>query len=337
MEASRHSHSLLGADAGTLSDALATVDPGARLVGEERLTNRVRRVALSGGRRSSLVVKRVDRAAARKTELLSSRWLPAVGLPDRGPPLLVSAPEAGESVLQVFEDLGDRALSSDHPEPVGLEAAAHLVAQLHLAFVGHSLLREWIDEFGSLDFYADWVRQAARALETIEASGLPGDRLALRDRLSRRVDALLEEKPARTRSLEKADWPVTLLHGDLWPQNVLLPGHGDGRQARLIDWDQAAIGPVVYDLSTFVSRLSSRARLPALRLYERAVRTAGWDLPDPAELNYAFETAEYARLASCLISPAEAAAEGAEWGFDDLGEVDRWFAALRPVLPVTSR
>jgi hypothetical protein len=337
MAASRHPP--LSGDAGSLSGALAAVDPGARLVAEERLTSRVRRVTLARGRRSSLVVKRVDRAAARKTDLLNSRWLPAVGLQGRGPPLLASAPGPGESVWQVFEDLGDCALLPDRPEPGGLEAATHLVAQLHVAFAGHSLLPEWIDEFGGLDerFYADWVRRAARALETIEASSLPPDRLALRDRLSRRVDALLAEEPGRTQRLREADWPVTLLHGDLWPQNVLLPPHRDGRRARLIDWDQARVGPVVYDLSTFVSRFSPHVRIPVLRLYGRAVSTVGWRLPDPADLNDAFETAEYARLSSCLISPAEAAGEGAGWAFEDLKAIDRWFAALRSVLPVTLR
>jgi phosphotransferase family enzyme len=324
--------SLLSTEAGSLSGALAAVDPGARWAGEEHLSGRVRRVTLTGGQRSSLVVKRVGRVAARKTELLSLRLLPAVDLQDHGPPLLASAAGHGESVWQVFEDLGECALHADRPEPGGLEAAAHLVARLHVAFAERGLLREWIDEFGALgDFYADWVRRAARALETIETSGLSIDRLALRDRLSRRVDSLLEEEPGRTRRLEEAGWPVTLLHGDLWPQNVLLPEQGDGRLARLIDWDQAAVGPVVYDLSTFVSRFSSPARIPALRLYERAVGRVGWRLPGPADLNDAFETAEYARLASCLISPAEAAGEEAEWAFDELSEIDGWFAELRPV------
>ena len=332
-------HPLLSGDAGSLSDVLAAVDPGAHLVAEERLAGRVRRVTLTRGRRSSLVVKRVDRVAARKTDLLSSYLLPAVGLQNRGPPLLASEPGPGGSVWQVFEDLGDCALLPDRPEPGGLEAATRLVAQLHIAFAGHSLLPEWIDEFGGLDerFYADWVRRAARALEVIETSSLSPDRRALRDRLSRRVDALLAEEPGRTRRLREAGWPVTLLHGDLWPQNVLLSPRGDGGRARLIDWDQARVGPVVYDLSTFVSRFSPHTRIPVLRLYGRAVRTAGWRLPGPADLNDAFETAEYARLASCLISPAEAAGEGADWAFEDLGAVDRWFAELRSVLPVTMR
>jgi hypothetical protein len=330
----------VGERAGSLADALAAVDPAARLVAEERLSGRVRRATLAHGRRSSLVVKLVDRVAARKTELLSTRWLPAVGLQDHGPPLLAGVPGIGESVWQVFEDLGDCALSPDRPAPGGLEEATQLVARLHLAFAGHGLLPEWVEEFGGLGerFYADWVGRAARALETIEAPGLSADRFALRDRLRRRLDALFEDEPGRTRRLQEAAWPVTLLHGDLWPQNVLLsPLSGDRSRARLIDWDQARVGPLVYDLSTFVYRLSSPLRNPALRLYRRAVRAAGWQLPGPANLNDAFETAELARLASCLISPAEAAGTGADWGFEELSEVDRWFAVLRPALSVTSR
>jgi hypothetical protein len=338
MAASRHPS--LSGEAGSLADALALVDPGARLVAEERLSSRARRVTLARGRRPSLVVKRVDRAAARKTDLLSSSWLPAVGLQERGPPLLTNIPAVGGSVWQVFEDLGDCSLLPDRPQPGGLEEATQLVAQLHVAFAGHRLPLERIDELEGLDehFYADWVGRAAEALATIETPRLSSDRLALRDRLSRRVDTLLEEEPGRTRRLQEAGWPVTVLHGDLWPQNVLLsPLRGERRRARLIDWDQARVGPVVYDLSTFISRLSSPARIPALGLYRRAVHTAGWRLPDSADLNYAFETAEYARLASCLISPAEAAGEDADWAFEDLRAVDGWFAALRPVLPVTPR
>jgi hypothetical protein len=338
MASSRHPS--LSREAGSLAEALAAVEPGARPVAEERLSSRARRVTLSGGGHSSLVVKRVDRAVARKTELLTSSWLPAAGLRDSGPPLLAGVPGTGGSVWLVFEDLGDCALLADRPQPGGLEAATDLIARLHVAFAGHGLLREWTDELGGPGerFYADWVRGATRALEAIEASRLSADRLALRERLCRRIDALLEQEPGRTRRLREAGWPLTLLHGDLWPQNVLLPPpRGDRRRARLIDWDQAGVGPVVYDLSTFVSRLASHLRIPALRLYRRAVGAAGWRLPEPADLNDAFETAEYARLASCLISPAEAAGEGAEWGFEELREVDRWFAALRPVLPVGPR
>ena len=319
---------------GSLSDAVAAAEPDARVVATQRLAKRVHRVILTRGTRSSLVVKRLSRVTARKTTLLNSRWLPAVGLQDRGPPLLANAPGPEQSAWQVFEDLGDCALRPDRRDLGGAEAATHLVAQLHVAFVGHSLLPECIETLADLGArsYGDWVRRAARALETIETRSLSPGRLALRDRLSRRLDALLAEEPGRRQRLQQAGGPMALLHGDLWPQNVLLPEAPDGRRARLIDWDHAGVGPISYDLSTFISRFPLRARIRVLRLYERVVRSAGWRLSDPASLNDAFETAEYARLASCLIWPAEAVRGGADWAFKDLEAVDGWFAELRPVL-----
>jgi Ser/Thr protein kinase RdoA (MazF antagonist) len=313
----------------SLSDVLATVEPGARVIAARRFNRRVHRLMLAGGKRSSLVVKQARRDGARKTALLKSRWLPAVGLEDHGPPLLATGPGPGESAWQVFEDLGDCALLPDHPEPGGLEAATQLIAQLHVAFAGHRLLPGCIEDFGDLGacFYGNWIRHAARELESIAPPSLSPARVALLDRLRRRVDALLAEEPARTRLLQDVGGPVTLLHGDLWPKNVLLPPARDGPGARLIDWDHAAVGPAVYDLSTFIYRLAPRARIPALQLYERSVRTTGWRLSGPAELNRAFETAEYARLASSLSSFAEAAGRGADWAFEDLERVDEWLVA----------
>ncbi len=327
-----------GSVTATIAELLATVEPGARPLSEERLGRRVHRVRMHGGRRTSLIVKVVGRAAARKTDLLSHRWLPAVGLGDHGPPLIAGAPGPGGSSWQVFEDLGDSALAPD-PRPAGaLESATHLVARLHLACADHALLPEWSEQLGELGerFYGNWCEQAACALASIAAPGLSHDRLALRDRISRRVEALLGEEPGRSRRLREVGWPVTLLHGDLWPQNVLLPP-GEGGRARLIDWDRSCVGPLVYDLSTFALRLSPRAPTQALRLYEQAVSAVGWRLPGPAELDEAFETAELARLASCLIAPGEAAGEGAAWGFEDLATVEAWFAELQAAPPTRVR
>ena len=61
---------------------------------------------------------------------------------------------------------------------------------------------------------------------------------------------------------------------------------------------------------------------------------AGWRLPAARELNALFETAEYARYANRVIWPAVALLEErAAWGFAQLAEVERWFAALEPALP----
>src|SRR5438046_4071963 len=46
----------------------------------------------------------------------------------------------------------------------------------------------------------------------------------------------------------------SMLHGDLWPANVLLTEEGGRLRARLIDWDHAGAGPPSYDISTFISR-----------------------------------------------------------------------------------
>jgi Ser/Thr protein kinase RdoA (MazF antagonist) len=320
-----------GADS-SLEETLAVVEPGARVVAMSRLKRdgRVRRARLVGGRRSSVVVKRARRAVARKTSLLNSRWLPAVGLQDCGPPLLGSGSAARESVWQVFEDLGNCELLPDHPEAGGLEAATRLVARVHVAFADPSLLPGCRDAFGDLgaSFYGDWLRGAALALQATETSSLSPDRLALLDRLNRRVEGLLAEEAGRTQRLLEVGGPATLLHGDLWPQNVLLPQARVGRHARLIDWDHAVVGPVIYDVSTFISCLSPRFRIPALRLYERVVGPVGWRISDLAALNEAFKTAEFARLACTLTPLVEAVSSGGEWAYEDLDEVDRWFAAL---------
>jgi hypothetical protein len=47
-------------------------------------------------------------------------------------------------------------------------------------------------------------------------------------------------------------------------------------------------------------------RLTVLNLYREAVQQAVWFLPPARRLNLSFETAEFARLANCIIWPAVA-------------------------------
>jgi hypothetical protein len=47
-----------------------------------------------------------------------------------------------------------------------------------------------------------------------------------------------------------------------------------------------------------------------------------------------FETAEFARLASCIIWPAVGLVQDRfNWGFDELASLDQWFEDWKPVLP----
>jgi len=71
-----------------------------------------------------------------------------------------------------------------------------------------------------------------------------------------------------------------------------------------------------------------------LELYRQAVAEAGWRLPAERDLNFLFETHEYARFANRIIWPAIALAiDQAAWGVEALAEIDGWFDQFEPVLP----
>ncbi|WP_165362732.1 phosphotransferase family protein [Promicromonospora panici] len=95
-----------------------------------------------------------------------------------------------------------------------------------------------------------------------------------------------DELSARAKGL-----PATLVHGDLTPRNAGLDPHG---ALALIDWEHVGVGPVGYDLGTFVSlyrAFGGHGELdePALlEVYGRAVsELAGTDLRPAAALGFA--------------------------------------------------
>src|SRR5205823_1467708 len=123
----------------------------------------------------------------------------------------------------------------------------------------------------------------------------------LRDRLLARLHSLSEQTVARAEASADLGLPETLLHGDLWTINFIMQRQATGFHARLIDWDCAGVGPVTYDLSTFLLRFPKMERTWITQYYEEQI---GWSLPDYSELNFLFETAEYARFANRIIWPA---------------------------------
>jgi thiamine kinase-like enzyme len=103
---------------------------------------------------------------------------------------------------------------------------------------------------------------------------------------------------------------------------------------RLIDWDEAAAGPIGFDLSTFLGRFDPSHRLWILDAYRQAVdRLAGWSLPGERELNLIFETAAYARLASLLVWSVGDSNGTSDWLIERLGEIVEWLDEVSPVLP----
>lgn len=307
----------------------------------ERMKSGVYRLRCTvNGTTRSFVGKRLDPDIARRNELVARRWLPAIGLGDSGPPLLaVAAERDAASVWHLYEDLGDCGLDAAGTDSGRVALAVAAIAQIHTRFTGHALIAEcrlWGGDLG-ISFYLSSVRDAIAALESVRARRprLGVGRSSLCRRLLARLANLLDEHGPRAEALTRAGGPETLLHGDLWPMNVMVVSRREKTWARLIDWDHAAVGPVSYDLSTFLSRFAAHDRMPILRLYEEEVGRAGWRLPSAAELNLAFETAELARIANRVIWPALAAWEDdAAWAFEALAEVERWFEQLTPVLPL---
>ena len=319
----------------TLEDLLGGAGSDGRLLYQERVDRSVYRLHFEvDGKLRAIVVKRTKWARAQRNMLVIRRWLPIIGLERAAPELHATAAErGGRNVWHIYEDLGTRTLESER-DCESVRSAVSLLGELHTRAAGHPLLPECRELGGDLGirFYETSVRGAIECLEAIPPPEHRGslERAALLDRLLERMEVLLAEQRERATAMEELGGPDTLLHGDLWLGNVILTPEG----VRLIDWDHVAVGPIAYDLSTFLNRFPVAERDHVLDLYRDAVGHAGWELPAAGELNPLFATCELARCANCVVWPALAAAEGRDvgWAFEDLALVEGWLEALDPVL-----
>jgi hypothetical protein len=311
-----------------------------RLVAHEPLKESVHRLCfevLAGP--ASVVVKRLSPRIARTNELVAERWLPAAGLEWACPGLRgVVHERSGSKVWHIYEDVAGSALDDSLPDPARVVPVVELIVDLHTRFAGHALLPECRKHGGELGmgFFAVHVARSIDALKSIGSRGAPLSREqpALRDRLLSRVEHLYDERDERAVLLETFGGPDTLLHGDLWTTNTFVVEESDGPRAKLIDWDHVGVGPVAYDLSTFLYRFAPEYRPWILERYREAAARRGWQLPDNSTLNLLFETAECARYACCLAEAALATSQEEWWGFQMLAEIDTWFAGLQPALAV---
>jgi len=309
-------------------------------VRELRRAARVCRVrAVAGAAAHSLIVKRLSLARAHRTIRATQRWLPAVGLGDTAPVLLGAvAPPGVAWVWHLYEDAGVETLHDRPADPRAVDAAVALIAALHGRGAHHPLVPECRAEgqdFG-IHHFLTAVGDARRLLDALRAADAspPGERSRVQDGLRAHLDALLADAPRRTRVVQDAGGPETMLHGDLWTTNVVVRGDGDRHAVRLIDWDRAGAGPATYDLSTFLLRFPPTDRSRVLAAYRDAVGRYGWRVPPIGELNLLCDTAECGRYADRVVECAIALLQDdAEWAHDVLAEVLRWFEALAPVIP----
>jgi hypothetical protein len=325
---------------GVLADLLDESRTVGRVTAEHCLkTDKVYRLEFEiDGRRRSLIARGTNSARAERNRLVVTRWLPAVGMGRYGAALLgIGSDQEAQWIWQVYQDLGDQRLDAN-PERGRVEATVDVFARLHVRFADHPLLAEcrmYGKDMGMTYFLAN-VRDAIHGLEYFQPQpsiDTEKSALAVRDRLLSRLYGLLEEGPDRTRVAAELGGPETMLHGDLFPKNVLTVSAEGGLQPTLIDWDATGVGPLTYDLSTFLYRSPAEHRPWILDRYEQSVAPLGWRVPSIGDLNLMLETAELSRIANSLVWVCVAALDTqADWILERMAEIERWFEAVEPAI-----
>jgi Phosphotransferase enzyme family len=307
-----------------------------RLILQERIKSQVYRLHFElEDEILTLILKCMEGRIARRNELLTGRWLPAVGLAKAGPPLLTTAgtPD-GQFVWHIYSDLGPCSLAEDMDNLPGIAAAVRFIADFHKRFIDHPYMAEFRLYGGDLGahFVESNLRDAILILEIITKDQKTKEsNWPIVHQLLERVSVIMGQLPSRLEMMKELSGPETLLHGDLWTSNMFVLPDG---QIRLIDWDRAAAGPIAYDLSTLILRFPAKQRFELMELYWEAAQPMRWEIPTYKDLNIIFETFEFARYACLMIWPAIALWEsGAAWALEQLEEVERWFQAWEPIFP----
>ena len=333
-----------------LVEVLGGPDLPGRLLEQRRLSRqRVFRLRFelddgaSVSRVRSLIVKRLPVERSLRERLAITSWLPRAGFAGRTATLLGVAAERGAGqVWHVYADLGDCTLRQVASDPVQVRAAVELIAGVHTSFVGHPLLAECrlVGVDLGTGFFAASIADAVLGLDAMsQLASVHGARHDLVERLLQRLAVLAGERFERTQEVADLGWPETLQHGDLWTTNVLVLRNSAALDVRLIDWDHAGVGPALYDLTTFLRQFPANARRAIVDAYRECVARAHWDWPGDAAFNRMAETAEQGRYANSVIWRTMDALRGdpaatADWVFEDLADIEAWFAELTPLLPM---
>lgn len=300
-------------------------DNGQRVAVADATTIRhnVYRLTLDGTPRASVVVKRMSGPHSQLERLVTSRWLPAVGLNGLGPPRLTAVGDPdGQHTWHVYEDLGPQGLDRHDPDHGSLAAAMEKVAELHIAFSRHAVLPEPRFAAGDMGvyFYVKSVRDALRSVNLLRPPAVemsPEDE-AVRDRVIDLLTQLQDDEPSRVRMLENRAGPETLVHGDLTRANVFVTADNGRPRVCLIDWDHCGVAPAGFDISTQLAYYQEPERQLVLDAYTGAMAERGFRFPDDLDWGLLVSTFEAGRLANQVIWVAMGIREGNGWTCADL-------------------
>lgn len=199
--------------------------------------------------------------------------------------------------------------------------------------------------------FAAW-EEAARWLARLHASPAPTtsvgapaaapaiaayDAAHLRALPLRALAVLADGRPSRRRLVERlaanwqqvverlAAWPVSLVHGDFYPSNVLVQACAGGPRVRPVDWELIGIGPGPLDLAALSSgRWTAGERERLARAYHDALPTSG--RPAWAEFEDVLEQARLAIAVGWLGAPRDwvpPAEHRCNWMADAVESADR--------------
>jgi hypothetical protein len=151
--------------------------------------------------------------------------------------------------------------------------AARWLARMHGRFAGqaHRLAQSVPLIRHDEAFYRCWLERSRSHLDRIRPD-LSAKAKHRFNRLAARYDRLV---------VRLSDLPVTFVHGEFFPSNVLVQGAEQALRIRPVDWEMAAIGPGAIDLAALVSgRWSEEERSSIAMAYRQELLAKG---PAPNE------------------------------------------------------
>jgi aminoglycoside phosphotransferase (APT) family kinase protein len=248
-----------------------------------------------------------------------------------GPVDLANNPEIAADEFKLLQGL--HALGIAVPRPLLLDRSGEIfpVPYLVVAFV------EGTTELAPAQV-EDAARQIAAQLGKIHAVDWASLGLAFLPQQAQRFAAMLDKRPARRddacdegriRSVLHGAWPLrprnapALLHGDLWPGNLLWQA---GSMAAIVDWEDAALGDPLADVANARLELLWAFGVDAMRRFTHEYQALAaidlaqlpyWELC--AALRLATNMAEWAADAHAAQTMRERHCWFVEQAFEQLG------------------